>query len=74
MSEQNNNNEGKDTSEVAAAYAAIGAGAGAILSGLLGNAVITGVFGGIATGAAPFIAGGALVGLAAYGVKRALED
>ena len=63
-----------NNSAKAAGYAAGGAAAGAGIAGVVGNMGLAGAFGGIAIGAAPVIAAGAVVGLAAYGLKKAFED
>ncbi|MBW4617461.1 MAG: hypothetical protein KME21_30475 [Desmonostoc vinosum HA7617-LM4] len=67
MSNKNNGAE-------AAGYAATGAAGGWGLAAVVGNMGLAGAFGGIAIGAAPVIAAGAVVGLAAYGIKKALDD
>ncbi|MHC5599672.1 MAG: hypothetical protein ACYTXC_27695 [Nostoc sp.] len=64
------NNNGAE----AAGYAAGGAAGGWGLAAVVGNMGLAGAFGGIAIGAAPIIAAGAVVGLAAYGIKKALDD
>jgi hypothetical protein len=70
MSKKHKDNNGAE----AAGYAASGAAAGAGLASVVGNMGLAGAFGGIAVGAAPVIAVGAVVGLAAYGLKKAFED
>ncbi|MEH2009933.1 hypothetical protein [Nostoc sp.] len=55
-------------------YAVGGAAGGWGLAAVVGNMGLAGAFGGIAIGAAPVIAAGAVVGLAAYGIKKALDD
>ncbi|MEH2274076.1 MAG: hypothetical protein V7K40_04490 [Nostoc sp.] len=64
------NNNGAE----AAGYAVGGAAGGWGLAAVVGNMGLAGAFGGIAIGAAPVIAAGAVVGLAAYGIKKALDE
>lgn len=68
MSKSNNN------ADEAAGYAAGGAVAGAGLSAWLGGMGLAVGGTAIGIGMAPVIAAGAVVGLAAYGVKKALDE
>ncbi|WP_277884120.1 hypothetical protein [Nostoc sp. FACHB-280] len=43
------------------------------MAAVVGNMGLAGAFGGIAIGAAPVIAAGTVVGLAAYGVKKLFD-
>lgn len=63
-----------DNAAGAAGFAAGGGAAGAGLAAVVGNMGLAGAFGGIAITAAPVVAAGAVVGLAAYGLKKAFED
>ncbi|MCP6761145.1 MAG: hypothetical protein NHB32_20925 [Fischerella sp. CENA71] len=63
----------KNNGTEAAVFAAGGAAGGAGLAAIVGNMGLAGGFGGIAIGAAPVIAAGAVVGLAAYGIKKAFN-
>ncbi|UKO99287.1 hypothetical protein [Nostoc sp. UHCC 0870] len=66
-------NSKEDDLKEASGFAVGGAAAGAGVTAMLGNMGLAGAFGGIAIGAAPVIAAGAVVGLAAYGVKRLFD-
>jgi len=66
------NRKDEDIKE-ASGFAAGGAVAGAGLAAVVGNMGLAGAFGGIAIGAAPVIAAGTVVGLAAYGVKKLFD-
>jgi hypothetical protein len=57
-----------------AAWAASGAAAGGATAATVGGMGLVGSFGGVAIGAAPVAAAGALAGSAVYGAKRAIED
>ncbi len=64
-------NQDKETEKVeAAAYAAGGAAAGAGVAAAVGGMGLAVGGGAVAIGAAPVIAAGAIVGLAAYGIKK----
>jgi hypothetical protein len=64
-------NKNKDGDVVeAAAFAAGGAAAGAGVAGAVGGMGLAVGGGAVAIGAAPVIAAGAIVGLAAYGLKK----
>jgi hypothetical protein len=58
----------------AAGFTSVGGLAGAGVAATVGNMGLAGAFGGIAIGAAPVIAAGAVVGLAAYGLIRAFDS
>jgi hypothetical protein len=62
----------KSTDDVkkALGFVATGSAAGAGIFALVGNMGLAGSFGGIAIGAAPVISAGAVIGMAAYGVKK----
>jgi hypothetical protein len=62
----------KDFSE-AAGFAAGGGILGAGIASVVGNMGLAGAFGGIAIGAAPVIAAGSVVGMAAYGMKKIFD-
>jgi hypothetical protein len=49
-----------------------GTGAGAGVSAVVGGMGLVGGFGGVAIGAAPVVAAGAVVGLATYGLQKLL--
>jgi hypothetical protein len=66
-------NRKEDDVKEASGFAAGGAAAGAGVAAMLGNMGLAGAFGGIAIGAAPVIAAGTVVGLAAYGVKKLFD-
>lgn len=68
-----NNDEFKDKAEGAALVAG-GTVAGASVAGTVGGMGLVGGFGGVAIGAAPVVAAGAVVGSAAYGAKKAIEQ
>ncbi len=55
-------------------FAAGGGLLGAAVSATIGNMGLAGAFGGIAIGATPVVAAGAVVGMAAYGVKKMMEE
>ena len=55
----------------AAGFAAGGGAAGAGVAAVVGNMGLAGAFGGIAIGATPVICAGAVVGVAAFGIKQA---
>lgn len=63
----------EDDIKEASGFAAGGAAAGAGVAAVVGNMGLAGAFGGIAIGAAPVVAAGAVVGLAAYGLKKLLD-
>ncbi len=63
-----------NSSTEAAGYAGTGAILGAGVSAIVGNMGLAGAFGGIAVGAAPVIAAGSIIGLAAFGIKKAFKD
>ena len=58
----------------AVGFATGGGAAGAGVAAVVGNMGLAGAFGGIAIGAAPVIAAGSIVGMAAYGVKKIFEN
>ncbi len=72
MTDKNN----QDLQNVAEAtgYAATGAAVGSQVAATVGGMGLVGGFGGVAVGAAPVVAAGAVVGTAAYGAKKALEE
>ncbi|MBD1217837.1 hypothetical protein RI030_03495 [Aphanizomenon flos-aquae NRERC-008] len=43
------------------------------VAALVGNMGLAGAFGAVAVGAAPVVAAGAVVGLAAFGIKKVFE-
>jgi hypothetical protein len=57
----------------AAGFAAGGGAVGAGIAALVGNMGLAGAFGGIAIGAAPVIASGAMLGMAVYGTKKLFD-
>ncbi len=65
--------EVKDKAEGAALVAG-GTAAGAGASAVVGGMGLVGGFGGVAIGMAPVAAAGAVVGSAAYGAKKAIEE
>lgn len=58
----------------ATALVASGTAAGAGVSAVVGGMGLVGGFGGVVIGAAPVMAAGAVVGSAAYGAKKAIEE
>ncbi len=62
-----------NNAQEAAGFAAGGAVAGVGVASVVGNMGLAGAFGGIAIGAAPVVAAGAVVGLAAYGLKKLFD-
>ncbi len=62
-----------DDFKEAAGFTAGGAAAGAGVAATVGNMGLAGAFGGVAIGAAPVVAAGAVVGLAAYGLKKIFD-
>ena len=57
----------------AAGFAGGGGAFGAGVASMVGNMGLAGAFGGVSIGAAPVIAAGTIVGLAAFGLKKALD-
>lgn len=57
----------------AAGFAAGGSAAGAGVAAIVGNMGLAGAFGGIAIGATPVVCAGAVVGMAAYGIKKVFD-
>lgn len=57
----------------AAVFAAGGGVFGAGVASMLGNMGLAGAFGGVAIGAAPVVATGTIVGMAAYGMKKIFD-
>jgi len=68
-----NKSNDKDVVE-GATLVASGTAAGAGISATVGGMGLVGGFGGLAIGAVPVTIAGAMVGSAAYGVKKAIED
>ena len=73
MSESNQKPQGNELAEGATMIAG-GTAAGAAVSATVGGMGLVGSFGGIAIGLAPVAAAGAVVGSAAYGAKKAIEN
>lgn len=69
-----NNLTGKLEPAEGAGYIATGAATGAGVSATIGGMGLVGGFGGIGIGMAPVAAAGAVVGAAAYGGKKALDE
>ena len=57
----------------AAGFAGGGGAFGAGVASIVGNMGLAGAFGGVAIGATPVIAAGTIVGLAAFGIKKAFD-
>ncbi len=57
----------------AAGFAASGGVLGAGIAAAVGNMGLAGAFGGIAIGATPVVGAGVVAGLAAYGIKKAIN-
>jgi hypothetical protein len=73
MTQSNQEPENNQLPE-ATAFVAGGTAAGAGVSAAVGGMGLVGGFGGVAIGMAPVAAAGAVVGSAAYGAKKALEE
>lgn len=73
MTQPNQEPENNQLSE-GTAFVAGGTVAGAGISAAVGGMGLVGGFGGVAIGMAPVAAAGAVVGSAAYGAKKALEE
>lgn len=63
-----------DKAEVAGGYLAAGAAAGVVAAEVIGDMGLAVGGTAVAIGAAPVIAAGAVVGMAAYGFKKFLES
>jgi hypothetical protein len=71
---QNNRENATDDKSQAADFIKVGVVAGEIAANAVGGMGLAGGFGGVAIGAAPVVAAGAVVGAAAYGAKKAIEE
>jgi hypothetical protein len=69
MGKQNKENDIKEV----AGFAAGGAAAGMGVAAFVGNMGLAGAFGAVAVGAAPVVAAGAVLGVAAFGLKKVIE-
>ena len=65
-------NKDKELKEVAG-FAASGSAMGAGVAAIVGNMGLAGGFGAVAVGAAPVVSAGAVIGIAAYGIKKVFE-
>jgi hypothetical protein len=69
-----NEQDSTDKAVDAGLHAAGGAAAGAGVAAVVGNMGLVAAGGGIAIGMLPVAAAGAVVGLAFYGIKKAMEE
>jgi hypothetical protein len=73
MTQDNRENATDDNSQ-AVGFVAGGVAAGGGVAASVGGMGLAGGFGGVAIGAAPVVAAGAVIGAATYGAKKAIEE